>query len=184
MLGIMHDIRDDELLTPRLSLRRPTPADVDAIFAIHDDPVTCLHNPSDAVRSRAEAEELFLRWDAVWERVGYGYRVVRGHESDTVLGFCGGKPMELRGEKIFNLFYRFDAAAWGHGYAGEAVTAVVVWAVRHLPELPVIARIRPENLASQRVAARAGLVRAAHLDTVGEDGLDWIYTTAAGSPDR
>lgn len=37
----------EELQTARLSLRRPTAADIDAIFEIHSDPRTCLHNPSD-----------------------------------------------------------------------------------------------------------------------------------------
>ncbi|MGW2703153.1 hypothetical protein [Streptomyces sp. NPDC001340] len=44
-----------------------------------------------------------------------------------------------------------------------------------MPGLPLIARIRPANTASQRVALRAGLGRAQHLDTEGYDGFDWIY---------
>lgn len=68
---------------------------------------------------------------------------------------------------------------------GEAATAVVAWASRRHPEYPLIARVRPQNVASQRVAIRAGLVRAKHLDQPGEDGLDWIYVppSAAGPPD-
>jgi RimJ/RimL family protein N-acetyltransferase len=52
------------------------------------------------------------------------------------------------------------------------------------PGLPVIARVRPANVASARVAERAGLVRAEHLDTDGADGPDLIFQTpqsAAGS---
>jgi len=45
-------------------------------------------------------------------------------------------------------------------------------------EPPVIARIRPANVGSARVALRAGLRRAEHLDTLGEDGLDWVFTSA------
>ncbi|MBE1593825.1 GNAT family N-acetyltransferase [Nonomuraea angiospora] len=44
-------------------------------------------------------------------------------------------------------------------------------------DLPIIARARPANVASQRVAMRAGLVRAEHRDTCGEDGLDWVFVT-------
>jgi hypothetical protein len=65
--------------------------------------------------------------------------------------------------------------------AGEAATAVTAWASRQIPDLPLIARVRPANLASQRVAIRAGLTRAEHLDTTGYDGLDWIF--AANLPD-
>ncbi|MFJ5972577.1 GNAT family N-acetyltransferase [Streptomyces sp. NPDC093060] len=110
-----------------------------------------------------------------WNCTGSGYWVVRCHGSDRQLGFCGVKPMELHGERVLNLFYRFAASAWGQGFAGEAAAAVTAWAHRHLPDLPLIARIRPANVASQRVALRAGLGRAQHLDTEGYDGFDWIY---------
>jgi RimJ/RimL family protein N-acetyltransferase len=65
---------------------------------------------------------------------------------------------------------------------------VVSWAGEHLPEWPIIARVRPGNVASQKVAQRAGLTRAEHLDDLGEDGPDWLYTTRwpadAGPQDR
>ena len=83
--------------------------------------------------------------------------------------------MKLNGLKVLNLFYRFDPSAWGQGFASEAATAVVAWAARRVPDLPLIARVRPANVASQRVAIRAGLIRAAHLDTTGDDGVDWIF---------
>ncbi|WP_449348856.1 GNAT family N-acetyltransferase [Streptomyces shaanxiensis] len=164
-----------ELRTDRLLLSRPTPADVDAILAVHRDPETCAHNPSDALARFEEAEALYRRWDAQWQQHGYGYWVVRRHGSAEQLGFCGIKPMELHGAPVLNLFYRFGTSAWGQGFAGEAAAAVVAWASRHLPGLPLVARVRPANVASQRVAIRAGLDRAEHLDTEGYDGFDWIY---------
>jgi [ribosomal protein S5]-alanine N-acetyltransferase len=165
----------EELQTARLSLRRPTAADIDAIFQIQRDPRACLHNPSDRLSQREGAEVLYRRWDEQWRRCGYGYWVVRRHGSDLQLGFCGVKPMKLNGLKVLNLFYRFDPSAWGQGFATEAATAVVAWAARRVPDLPLIARVRPANVASQRVAIRAGLIRAAHLDTTGDDGVDWIF---------
>ncbi|GAA4909308.1 RimJ/RimL family protein N-acetyltransferase [Stackebrandtia albiflava] len=165
----------EALRTARLSLRRPAEADINAIFEIHHDPETCLHNPSDALARPDEARELYRRWNEQWQRHGYGYWVARRLDSDRQLGFCGMKPMELQGMKVLNLFYRFATSAWGQGYAGEAATAVVAWASRHVPDLPLIARVRPANIASQRVAVRAGLTRAEHLDCDGYDGHDWIY---------
>ncbi|MEV0151243.1 MULTISPECIES: GNAT family N-acetyltransferase [unclassified Nonomuraea] len=170
-----------ELRTDRLVLLPPTRADIDAIFAIHKDPQTSLHNPSDALAHLDEAEQLYQRWTNQWQSCGYGYWVVRRHGSAQQLGFCGIKPMELHGMKILNLFYRFAVSAWGHGYASEAATAVTTWASQAVPDLPLIARVRPANVASQRVAVHAGLSRAEHLDENGEDGLDWIY--AANLPD-
>ncbi|GII96690.1 GNAT family N-acetyltransferase [Sinosporangium siamense] len=165
------------LLTTRLSLRRPAPEDIDAIFSIHRDTATCLQNPSDALSRRQEALELFQRWHDHWRRFGYGYWVVRRGASDWQLGVCGTKSMDLNGMSVLNLFYRFEVSSWGQGLAGEAATVVVGWVSERVPDLPIIARVRPANIASQRVAVRAGLVRVEHIDTTGEDGLDWIYAT-------
>jgi RimJ/RimL family protein N-acetyltransferase len=168
---------DHELLTERLALRRPVPSDVDAIFAIHHDPRASAHNPSDALATRGEAEALFSRWDEHWRVHGYGYWVVRDRESPDVLGFCGLKNMRLHDRRVLNLFYRLAPSAWGQGIASEAATAAVDWARTHLPDEPIIARVRPDNVASARVALRAGLVRAEHLDGPGYDGFDLIYVS-------
>ena len=165
---------DEELLTARLVLRRPVRQDVDAIFAIHSDPRACIHNPSDALATRAEAEELFDRWDGHWRRFGLGYWVIRWRDAAAPVGFCGVKVMRFTDQQVLNLFYRLDPAVWGNGVGGEAAAAVTRAARRHA-EYPLIARVRPRNVASQRVAIRAGLIRAEHLDQPGEDGLDWIY---------
>ncbi|MFJ9771377.1 GNAT family N-acetyltransferase [Kitasatospora sp. NPDC101157] len=171
----------EELTTRRLSLRRPTEGDVDAVLAVHRDPAACLHNPSDALATRSEAEERYGRWDALWQARGFGYWTVRARGAAPVLGFCGVKPMELAGRPVLNLFYRFAPAAWGRGFATEAATAVVRWSAANVPGLPLIARVRPDNLPSQGVALRAGLRRAEHLDGPGCDGLDWIYVAEGGA---
>jgi RimJ/RimL family protein N-acetyltransferase len=168
------------LPTARLSLRRPTPVDIDAIWRIHSDPRTCAHNPSDLLSSLDEAEALYVRWDEHWNHHGFGYWVLHPRADrapETALGFCGLKVMRLNHRDVLNLFYRLDPLAWGDGLATEAATAVVTWATEHVPEHPVIARVRPHNVASATVAARSGLRRAEQLDAPGEDGLDWIYAT-------
>ncbi|WP_378729695.1 GNAT family N-acetyltransferase [Nocardia brasiliensis] len=97
--------------TARLLLRRPTTADIDAIFTIHNDPLTCIHNPSDALTEREQAQQLFARWDDQWQRHGYGYWVVLRHSAAEPVGFCGVKPMELHRTPVLNLFCRFAPAA-------------------------------------------------------------------------
>jgi len=172
LCGVDHEV----LSTSRLTLRRPVEADVAAIFAVHSDPAACAHNPSDALATVVEARGLFSQWDQQWRSHGYGYWVV-ADPAETV-GFCGLKPVRLAGREVLNLFYRLVPAHWGNGYATEAATAVVSWAARHRPDMPVVARVRPANVASQRVAVRAGLVRAPMLDEAGEDGPDWLYARA------
>jgi RimJ/RimL family protein N-acetyltransferase len=148
---------------------------VNAILSIHSDPRACAHNPSDSLANRDEAQQLFWRWDEHWVRYGFGYWVVRRRGSDLTIGFCGIKVMQFNGREVANLFYRFDPAVWGSGLAREALIAVTGWAAANIPDWVLIARIRPLNFASQRVAIHAGLARAEHLDTPGEDGVDWIF---------
>lgn len=169
-----------EIVTERLALLRPRRTDLETIFAVHRDPEACRHNPSDLLTTPADAEQLFERWDDHWRRHGFGYWVVRDRESGVVLGFTGVKVVRFGESEALNLFYRLDPAAWGKGVATEAAAAVVAWAREHLTQWPIIARIRPDNVASQRVARRAGLCRAEYLDDVGEDGPDWLFV--AGIP--
>jgi [ribosomal protein S5]-alanine N-acetyltransferase len=168
------------LLTPRLSLSRPTNADIDAIHGIHRTPQACAYNPSETLASRDSAEDLFRRWDEHWKRHGFGYWVVRWRGEEPVLGFCGLKLMRLGERTVLNLFYRLDPHAWGNGVGSEAATAAVGWAHTYVPNLSVIARVRPENVASSHVARRAGLRRAEYLDTRGDDGPEWVYIASLG----
>lgn len=170
--------RFGDLLTERLLLRQPTPEDVSAILAIHRNPDAIAHNPADVLTNLAEAEAILHRWLDHWRRCGFGYWTIRWRDQSHVLGFCGLKSMHARGQPVLNLFYRIDPDAWGQGIATEAALAVIDWAKANRPRLPVIARVRPENLASARVAVKLGLHRAEHLDENGEDGLDNIYRSA------
>lgn len=168
-----------ELVTARLSLRRPRPADIARIHALHTDRRACAHNPSDLLTDAAEAEDRYRAWDAHWRAYGFGYWTVRprGDPEQAAVGFCGVKVVRWDEVEVLNLFYRLDPAVWGDGLATEAATAVVSWATRTVPQRPVVARVRPANLASARVAVRAGLRRAPNLDRWGEDGLDEVFTS-------
>jgi ribosomal-protein-alanine N-acetyltransferase len=101
-------------------------------------------------------------------------RVARGSFADNVIKAFGQGPT--------NLFYRLNPCAWRQGVGSEAAAAVVEWSLQLHPARPVIARVRPANHTSARVALKAGLARAAELDSLGEDGPDWIFAHRAGRP--
>ena len=58
---------------------------------------------------------------------------------------------------MLNLYYRFDSDHWGPGYAAQAASAVVEWALRQGPDAPLVAVMATNNPASARVAERGGL---------------------------
>jgi RimJ/RimL family protein N-acetyltransferase len=72
--------------------------------------------------------------------------------------------MTLADRLCWNLYYRFKPAAWGCGYATEAVAEALLAAEAVAAARPVVARTGPDNAPSSRVAERTGLLRTPHLD--------------------
>ena len=166
----------DEVRTPRLRLRRPVEEDTAFALALLSDPWTTAHNPSDAIGSMREAREQVQRWRDQWS-AGLGYWVVERLDAPAPIGVCGVRAADLDGIPIWNVLYRFAPGAWGHGYAREAAGEALRAARAVDATRPVVARVRPANAASARVAAAIGLERRPDLDTAGEDGPDEIWST-------
>jgi len=160
--------------TSRLTARPPRSADVGAVLALHSDPRAVARNPGDRLADHAEAEHLLQRWVEHWEDHGVGYWVLSRRDDGDVVGVCGVKRTTLAGQQVWNLLYRLSPSVWGRGLATEAASTVVQRAGRHPAALPVVARVRPANRASARVALAAGLRRAPDLDDEGEDGRDEV----------
>lgn len=162
----------EQVRTDRLLLRRPTEEDAAFALTLLSDPATTTHNPSDALGEPPEATALLGRWDEQW-RSGLGYWIVE--DATGPVGVCGVKAVELGGRAVWNLLYRFRPSAWGRGYAREAAAAAVRAAGLVAPERLVIARVRPANTASARVAVAIGLERRPELDVTGDDGPDDVW---------
>jgi RimJ/RimL family protein N-acetyltransferase len=164
------------MTTERLRLTRPVMTDSTEVLAILGDPRTVEHNPSDRLGNRGQAAELVSRWVRHWEEHGFGYWCVRERGSDRIIGYAGVKRMQLGGPPVLNLVYRFLPEVWGQGFATEAAAAVVTTVRGEMPAETILARVRPDNRASQNVALKVGLRRDATMDCQGEDGLDWAFT--------
>ncbi|GIE86472.1 GNAT family N-acetyltransferase [Actinoplanes regularis] len=166
-----------ELRTERLWLDRPRIDDLAQLHAVHADPRTNMHNPAgpttDMVRSRTMVEE----WLTHWDQNGFGYWVVREDPPGEVIGAGGLRRHDVDGVSSLNLYYRFAVAAWGRGYAAELATKAVELAARDLPGVPVVAIVHPDNIASWKVAVRAGLRPAGHTQHHG--GTRLLLSTPA-----
>lgn len=144
--------------TERLLLRRLAPADADPGIRIHADPRANLHNPlTPTTESAAKSLQDFMDH---WDREGFGYWAVAERQSpDTIIGFTGLQRARVDDRDILNLYYRYDPAVWGRGYAKEGALEAVRRGRELLPGLPVVARITASNIVSQRTAQAAGLER-------------------------
>ncbi|MBM9509489.1 GNAT family N-acetyltransferase [Actinacidiphila acididurans] len=144
--------------TPRLILTRPHPDDADWVFAIHGDPATNRHNPHGPHTSLQESAGFLASVLADWDRDGIGYCAVSAcQDPATVIGFAGTRLIDLAGDRVLNLYYRFTPSTWGQGIAQEAARTALDHARARFPGTPVVALIREDNQPSKRLAERLGL---------------------------
>lgn len=170
-----------ELRTSRLSLRKPVHSSADAVLSLLSNPDVVHHNRSDLVTDPSEASALIDRWLRHWNQYGFGYYCIFDKEG-SLIGNCGVRHMRVHGHDVLNLMYRFLPRSWGKGYATEAAAAVLSWVHGNCPEATVLARVRPQNVRSHKVATKIGLRRDPRFDDMGEDGIDWAYTNRSNEP--
>ncbi len=140
--------------TDRLRLRRPVPADAEAIFLGYaQDPevtkyLTWLPN------RQIEETRAFLRAClAAWgEGKSFQWAIVR-KEDDQFLGMVG---LRVDGHKL-EMGYVLAKSYWGKGYMTEAVVALIDWALKQKEVYRVWAVCDVENRASARVMEKAGM---------------------------
>ena len=146
------------LSTKRLILRRPTKADIDALFEIHSNPETNVYNPAGPMKGLADAVQSFEDWEQSWLEYNYGYwTVLRLNAPERVVGFGGVMKKQLT-PRLFdnNLYFRFRPEAWGQGYAGEMVSAALEHTFNTMGQGRVFGITRPNNTASRKTLERAG----------------------------
>jgi [ribosomal protein S5]-alanine N-acetyltransferase len=143
------------LTTERLVLRQFTLADVDAHHGqVGGDPQVTW---SGEARTLEDTRGRIARYIADWDVGELGMWAVVERETDALIGHAGLQPLEDTGD--IEIGYYLGRGAWGRGLASEAGQAVVSYADRiGLPE--VVAVVRPENVASQRVLAKLGFEHA------------------------
>ena len=165
------------MLTQRLILKRPTEADIDAIFELHSDPRTNTHNPAGPMQTRAAATELFKTWDTHWCEHGYGYcTVFLLNEPETVIGF-GGVMKKQIGPELFdsNLYFRFRPEAWGQGYAAEMVRAALEHTFNEMAQERVFGSTRVHNTASRKTLERASFKYSGTVEDVTGGAPSTLY---------
>ncbi len=146
--------------TARLRLDAVVPADLDEHHALLSDPGTWEHLPCGRhtwrERTAAGIGAPVRHWSA--DGLGSWSARLRGDVGDLPAGrFVGtGGCARREGTRWWNLSYRLTPAAWGHGLAGELVTATLDAARAVAPERPVVACLLEHDTASRRRAERAG----------------------------
>ena len=107
-----------------------------------------------------------------WEEHGFGWHAALERYGGACVGYMGlnfvGEGTEGLDPKEYEIGWWVAPEHWGKGYAREGAQAVRDYGFNDLSAPSLVARIRPENAASIRVAAAIGMSH--ELDTTGSAG--------------
>ncbi|WIX83953.1 GNAT family N-acetyltransferase [Amycolatopsis carbonis] len=148
--------------TPRLRLRRFTPADAGALAALHGDAVVMrfVEDGRPIAREVVECEtlpEILAEYRTLPAEHGCFAAVIA--ETDQFAGWFSVRPATSRGldRGGTEVGYRLRPAVWGRGFATEGLQAVLRKAFAELGAARVVATTMAVNTRSRRVLEKAGL---------------------------
>lgn len=164
------------LETARLILRGFTLDDFPAHAALWADPRTTAFFGGYAYDEETCWLRFMRNWGQ-WAMYGYGYWGIEDKASGRYIGNAG----LFNAKRGVDLPYRdLPEAGWvlhpdyhSQGLMPEALTAIFAWADAHIDAPQSWAMINPGNLASQKIAARFGYVRA--QDATYKDKPVWTF---------
>jgi len=146
--------------TSRLVMRPPVAADAEAIFTRYaGEPDVTRYLGWPRHRLVSDTRDFLAFSDAEWTRWPAGPYVIESRTSGDLLG---GSGLGFDTPDEASTGYVLARDAWGHGYATEALEAMVDLA-RDLGVRRLYALCHPEHQASRHVLQKGGFVREAML---------------------
>jgi ribosomal-protein-alanine N-acetyltransferase len=142
--------------TQRLSLREFELGDLDALAKVLSDPETMRSYP--APFDRAGVADWIDRNRTRCANDGYGLWAMILNSAGELIGDCGLVRQSVDGVDEIEIGYHVRRDLWGQGYASEAAQACRDYGFANLAVDQLISLIRPENLASRRVAEKNGMI--------------------------
>jgi RimJ/RimL family protein N-acetyltransferase len=144
------------LETPRLRLRGHTLEDFDAVAAMWADPETVRFIGKGEPFGEDVVWPRLQRSAGAWPILGYGFWAIEHAASGRLIGEAGFLEQHPPGEgpRTPEAGWMLESAAWGQGYAGEAVAAMLAWGDQRFARTTCI--ISPENAPSIALARRHG----------------------------
>ena len=159
------------LETPRLILRHLVLDDLDELFALYRDPKIRKYFPDGVKNYEDTREELewFLNGHPEHPRLGLWATVHK--ETGKFIGRCGLLPWEIDSRLEIEVAYLLDKKFWHQGLATEAATGILAYAFDTLNLSRIICLMHPDNIASQRVAQRIGMILEGSVDDIAADNF-------------
>jgi RimJ/RimL family protein N-acetyltransferase len=173
-VGIVHCAAHDDsspgvpnmilLETPRLRLRRFTPADVDLLVELDADPEVMRYITGGRPTPREMYVQTFMpRWFEIYARFPQlGYWAAERRPDHEFLGWFHLRDDRIEPEYL-ELGYRLKRAAWGQGFATEGSRGLIDHGFQRAGAEQISARTLLGNRASQHVMEKCGLRRVSEF---------------------
>jgi RimJ/RimL family protein N-acetyltransferase len=159
------------LETQRLVLREFQFEDLDALAAILCDPETMRYYPVSF--DSAAVADWIQRNRTRYANDGYGLWAMILKSTRELIGDCGLVRQSVDAVDEIEIGYHVRRDLWNQGYASEAARACRDYGFANLNVDRLISLIRPENLASRRVAEKNGMTIWKKVTKV--DLLHYVY---------
>jgi [ribosomal protein S5]-alanine N-acetyltransferase len=150
------DASNRVLETERLVLRHLAPGDLDALAAIQADGEVMRYFTS-GPRTRDEVLGELERCIALQDRYGFSLWAAIDKADGRLIGRCGLLPQALQGRDEVEIAYLIARSHWNLGLGTEAARAIRDHGFDRLGRDRLVSIIHRDNLASRRVAEKAGL---------------------------
>jgi RimJ/RimL family protein N-acetyltransferase len=155
-----------ELRSERLFLRPPHDRDVDALCKLYGNAEVTRYIADGEPWSAQRTEAVLQRRMRQWREDGFGMflaeRLDGGFLGEVGLlpwdpaSWTPGIGAEIGPGAEIEIGWTVAREHWGRGYASEAASTVLDWALEELSLPRLISLIQPENSASIRVAEKIG----------------------------
>lgn len=168
------------LETERLYCREMTLSDLTSLCKILQDEEVMYAYEHDF--SDKEVKEWLDKQIENYEEYGIGLWAVILKENHEMIGQCGLTLQDCDQKKVLEIGYLFQKDFWKQGYAIEAAKACKKYAFEKLFAKEVYSIIRDNNIASQNVAKRNGMVPCGEMMKVyyGMEMLHLIFSVKDG----
>jgi len=143
------------IVSPRVTIRLVSAADLPGLLAVNGDDHVTRHLPYPSWQTLADGEAWLARMRALGDAGTALQFVICNTASGQVLGSC----LLFRfdgGSARAELGYVLGRAHWGQGLMFEALDALLTQAFRGLGLRRIEAEVNPENTASARLLERLG----------------------------
>lgn len=145
------------LESKRLILRHLEPSDLEALFALYQDPEMVRYIP-DASSTLAETKkELAYFANGHPKHPELGLWATIHKETGQFIGRCGLLPWEIDGNHEVEVAFMIAKPFWGKGLGNEVAQAILAYGQNKLGLTRMVCLIEDGNVASIKVAEKIGM---------------------------